>query len=573
VLVRGQASKRKEKTIRSPSGGRAARVALVAATLAVALVAAPAALAHAILLQTRPLNGAIVKSAPAFVTLHFSEPVETAFGSVRVYDADARRVDAGQTTRPAADTVRVGLPTGLARGTYTVAWRAISADTHPVHGAFTFSVGSVEPGAAGVAARVLAGERTPEGVTVVFWVVRFLSLLLVLLLAGGALSLVVCLRDGSEQLRRRLALTLAVAAALLVPACLVGIVLEGAEAGGYSVWAAAHGDVVWAVLDTRFGQAWLARAALAAVVAAVAVCASRRPGSRSLAGLAVVASCLVPTLSVASHAGVAGAGELAADLAHAAAAAAWVGGLAVVCLALVLTPVESRWQLGRRVVPRFSTLALGSVAALLAAGIVNGYLEVRAWRGLWATTYGVLLLAKVGILVGLVALGALNRLRSVPRLQAGTASTIDRRLFVRTISTELAIMVVAVGVTAALVAEPPARAQVAASGPFASTSHIGPFELNLVVDPARTGRNQIHLYLLDRSGRPAAVAEAKVSTAYPAADIGPFRLRPRRAGPGHYVVPAAQLPIAGDWRIGVTVRRGEFDEWTQTMTSRIRKDG
>jgi copper transport protein len=239
------------------------------------------------------LNGAVVKSAPAFVTLQFSEPVETAFGSVRVYDANARRVDAGRTTRPAADTVRGGLPRRLARGTYTVAWRAISADTHPVHGAFTVSVGSAEPGAAGVAARVLAGERTPEEVAVAFWVVRFLSLLLVLLVAGGALSLAVCLRDGTEQLRRRLALTLAVAAALLVPVCLVGLVLEGAEAGGYTVWAAAHGDVVRAVLDTRFGQAWLARAALAAVVAMVALWASRRPRGRSLVGFAVAASCLV----------------------------------------------------------------------------------------------------------------------------------------------------------------------------------------------------------------------------------------------------------------------------------------
>ena len=59
-------------------------------------------------------------------------------------------------------------------------------------------------------------------------------------------------------------------------------------------------------------------------------------------------------------------------------------------------------------VPRFSTMALVSVGALLAAGIVNGYLQVRGWSGLWNTTYGNLLLVKAGLLVPLIALGAYN---------------------------------------------------------------------------------------------------------------------------------------------------------------------
>ena len=132
-------------------------------------------------------------------------------------------------------------------------------------------------------------------------------------------------------------------------------------------------------------------------------------------------------------------------------------------------------------------------------------------------------------------------------------------------------MVVVVGLTASLVVQPPANAQVADAGPFVSSQRLGPYDLELVVDPATTGKNQIHLTLLDRSGRLARVSEASVSAAYPAAELGPLELKVVPGGPGHYIVPSARLPFAGDWRIDVTVRRGEFDQWSTTAITPIRK--
>lgn len=545
-------------------------MALAGAAL-VALAAPGAASAHATLVQSTPADGAVLARAPAQVVLRFSEPVETAFGSIRVYDSDARRVDSGHTARPAADAVSVVVGTRLPRGTYTVAWRVVSADTHPVHGAFVFSVGEADANAGGIAARVLASEETPRSIDIAFWIVRFLSLGLVLLVAGGSVALATVIGVSAPGPGRRIAAVLAAASLGLFLASLAGIVLQGADAGGYGILRAAHGDVVSAVLDTRFGQAWLARASLAALLVLVFLVVSRRPRPLLAATAALLALGLVPTVSVAGHAAAAGGLELASDLVHATAAAIWVGGLAVVAFSLVAMPRGERWQLATRTVPRFSALALVSVVALLAAGIVSGYLEVRAWNGLWETTYGRLLLGKAGALGVLVGFGAYYRLRAIPRLRLGDAWASSRRPFVRAVSAELVVMAVAVGLTAALVAEPPAKAQVAATGPFATTSRVGPFELNLVVDPARAGRNQIHLYLLDRYGRPASVAEARVAAALPSAGIGPLRLHSRRAGPGHYLVPGAVLPIAGAWRVTVTVRRGEFDEWERTITTPIRK--
>jgi putative copper export protein len=102
-------------------------------------------------------------------------------------------------------------------------------------------------------------------------------------------------------------------------------------------------------------------------------------------------------------------------------------------------------------------MALAAVATLLVAGVVNGYEQVRAWRGLWDTTYGLLLLAKVCLVLPLLALGAYNNRFAVPRLRRGIASLAERRRFLRAAGAELALMVVIVAVTAVLVAEPPAR--------------------------------------------------------------------------------------------------------------------
>jgi copper transport protein len=173
-----------------------------------------------------------------------------------------------------------------------------------------------------------------------------------------------------------------------------------------------------------------------------------------------------------------------------------------------------------------------------------------------------------------LALGAFNNRVSVPRLRAGIASALERRRFLRATAAELVLVVCIVGVTAVLVAEVPAQAQLAAeAGPVSRDAIVGPFDLNLVVDPARTGTNEVHLYLLDRStGQPSRVDEVRVAASLPAAGVGPIRLQATPAGPGHAVVTAATFPLVGDWRLRVDVRKGEFDQWTTTVTTPIRKD-
>jgi copper resistance protein C len=107
--------------------------ALLGTTLAVATADGHAALEHA-----SPLAGSTVGEAPQHVVLTFSDKLEPAFSRLAVTDAGGTQVNDGK-AQVDGNTMRVGLKT-LAPGTYTVNWRAVSADTHATQGRFVFRV-------------------------------------------------------------------------------------------------------------------------------------------------------------------------------------------------------------------------------------------------------------------------------------------------------------------------------------------------------------------------------------------------------------------------------------------------
>ena len=125
-----------------------------------------------------------------------------------------------------------------------------------------------------------------------------------------------------------------------------------------------------------------ARAAIALALAVVLLLARSRDGDRRAVLDVALVLCvgLVLAPAASGHANVSGALSFVADVVHVQAASIWVGGLALLVLALVLARGR-RWELATDAVPRFSQLALVAVAALLVAGIVNGYLQVRTWSG------------------------------------------------------------------------------------------------------------------------------------------------------------------------------------------------
>ena len=537
------------------------RSATAIVIVAAALAAASSAWAHATVVSTDPANDKIVPTQPRAVTMTFSESVETSSDSLRVFDSNAKRVDTGAIDRPAGAQVSVPLKTGLANGTYTVAWRVVSADSHPIQGSFVFHVGAPGAAPAGIGSEVL-GAGAPKTVTVPFDVIRFLGFAALILAVGGVVSLLVFLKDANPGLRRRLWAVDAGAAGLLALLGPLVILLEGASGAGLGIRDGFTWGLASDVLGTRFGHVIVARTILAAVLCVFALIVRGLPerdrGLEEAAIIPAAALLLMPALS--GHASVSGTAAFVLDVAHVLAASIWVGGLAFDVMALLMAG-EGRWPLATRCVPRFSTAAVGSVALLLVAGTINGYLQVRTWNALWETTYGQLLVIKIALVLPLLALGAFNNKFSVPNLKAGIASVAERRRFLRLVGVELTIMATVLAVTAVLVSEPPAKASAASATGATNTASIivDPYHVIVTVTPGKAGANDVAI-----EAHGPKLAELTMSASLPAKGIPPQKLKVEPAGtkPGEtdFAVKGASFAIPGDYAITITLRQDEFTE-------------
>jgi copper transport protein len=572
------------------------RRALVAAALA-CLATPAAAQAHAMLEATSPERGARLSRAPEQVVLRFDESVDASLGGVKVFDAHGRDVQSGPAFHPGSkgSQVAVRLAQGLGDGGYTATYRVISADSHPVSGGFTFTVGDGPASAASVA-DLLKGQGAGPVTGTAFSIVRAVQYAAIAVGLGTFVFLLVCWPPGlaavagggatwraaSTAFGRRARLLLAMSAAAGAVAAVLGLLLQGAEGTGDPLWSSISGSVLSDVLSTRFGVVWAGALVAWIVVAGCvliqpATVPTLRPASvgatglalPSRAGLAVLAVPLgllafLPALS--GHASVEPpvALLLPANVAHVAAMAAWLGGIAV--LVLAVRSATSRLDSGDSVpllvavVARFSMLAGIAFAVLFATGVIQAIVEVRTFSALLDTAFGRAVVIKLVLFGALVAIGWVNRSRILPALRrSGDAPQRAGVLVRRTLRLELAIGLCVLAVTGALAGYPPSTA--VSSGPVTREADVGPAHMQLTVDPATTGPNEVHLYLFDHhSGAQFGRAkEVRVTAALPAKGISDLPLDLRTAGPGH-LTGTATLPAKGDWKVTVTVRVSDFDE-------------
>jgi methionine-rich copper-binding protein CopC len=133
---------------------RLARRLLPALALALTLILPGLASAHAEYVSSTPAANSSIATAPATVTIIFSEEL-TIDTKISVVDASGKSVDKGDTRLDTNDAERrraiVSLQSGLGTGVYTVSWKSSSTDGHTDQGSFSFSVGAATsaPAAAG----------------------------------------------------------------------------------------------------------------------------------------------------------------------------------------------------------------------------------------------------------------------------------------------------------------------------------------------------------------------------------------------------------------------------------------
>jgi copper transport protein len=562
---------------------RRALLVLLAALAAVAVSAAPA-MAHAAVVQTVPFDTERLDSGDVVdaVTIEFNEPVDAPPGGIRVFDADNQRVDVDGPVAAADDDPAVvgrSVP-NLGVGSYLVTWRVVSADGHPLRGAYVFTVGDAAQLSDSFIQDVFgAGDGPARPASIV---VAGLTYVVVLLAAGALLSISLAgaTQDGRVAALVRRAAQLAIALSLLT------IPLQAMAVSGDGLAAVTSGVQLGAVLSASVGIGALVR-----VVALV--------GVLGLSGRARTAAGVVALLSflIDGHTRTVEPSWLmfGADTAHLLAGAVWFGGLTVLLLNLRARKLADDPIGGAAMVAGWSKLATWAVVVVSVAGSALSFALVREPIALLTTTYGQLLQVKL-ILAGIViALGAYNHFKLVPAVEravvavpsGGSDAATDTaasdaasvRVTVRTeagwqrlgstVRTEVVLLVAIMLVTGVLSSQRPASEAVGIGGIFDGTqSIVDGVDLQLLIDPNTAGRNSIHLYLLDATGRPYSQIEGlDMLLSLPAQDIGPLERVPTVTGPGHWTLEGGELALVGTWDITVNVRIDRFTQQSVTFSS------
>jgi copper resistance protein D len=266
-------------------------------------------------------------------------------------------------------------------------------------------------------------------------------------------------------IRRRLAWLAWIGLLLTVLSGAAWLVLVAGSISDRSLADVFSENILWIVLsDTDFGRDWLGRFALACLLAGLFIPFLSAKASRSLKFVvALLAAGLVGTLAWAGHAvggsGFEGIVHPAADVLHLVAAAAWVGTLLPLALMLGAAAGDAgSAAMARTVTVRFSTLGIVSVGTLLVTGTINTWYLAGGIPPLTETDYGRLLLLKIALFLGMVAIATVNRLRLTPRLVAGASARAAQdalRQLRRNVAIEIAAGAIILAIVAVLGVTPP----------------------------------------------------------------------------------------------------------------------
>ncbi len=417
---------------------RSIRAAAIVLCLMLPSLVAPAAnrsVLHATLLSSTPAANSHLSTAPETIRLVFSEEIVPEMSRISLVGADGTTVLLTVTTDPHDVHTLVGKVGAIASGAYTVSWRILSADGHPVDGKFAFSIDAAAPPNSDSA---FAPTPTEEAQTIPVVASLLRGFGLGAIMAGlGLLFFGTTAADRRTFTPRPTVVRLIAIGAVLLVAHLVvwmyTVSLTGNLDGASSL----------SVLGSPPGRIEAIRVALALL--ALGAIALRQERFALLFG----AACLIVSGAVGHPAAIHPYWTIPAKMVHLLAGALWLGGL--LWLVAISRQDGSVFSIEAK---RVSSAALVGVIAILFSGLIQTRFFLTSFGDLIHSGYGRLALIKLSGLVVLIGFGAYNRFGVLPRLDDSHA----RPKLTRSVRMEIVIVVllILIGGFLAYVPTPPA---------------------------------------------------------------------------------------------------------------------
>lgn len=456
---------------------RLVSVALAATAVVAMIIGLPAgtAFAHNTLLGSDPADGASFTAAPTQITWQFDNAVPLETMTVTLIDATGARSElSGSLHGPAGDTeVVTPLPT-LGPGPVSLRWRLVGPDGHPITGRVDFTItgapATTAPAAAADSPTTTILTPAPQPITetdtgefstpsALRWLLRYGSYLAILAAVGILLTSAGVWADAAAHpvLRRVLSRSLIATVVLAFAQVLV----VASDVSGKAPWASLSS--LDAAATTDAGMAYMIRIGLALLMWIVLFRYEFTYTDVYWTAVSLPGIGLLGTWAFAGHSRSMRwpAVGVATDVAHHAAAAGWIAGLAIVGWVAIPTTAPDVLV---PVVRRFSRMAATCVAVLVTTGVVQTIRLVGGPGALFEADHGRYLAVKIVVLAGMLAIANVNRRRVDARLHEPSDAPRHLDALRRAVVTEFAIGLAIIGITSAMVVSPPATSTTANGG-------------------------------------------------------------------------------------------------------------
>ncbi|PFK42044.1 copper resistance protein [Bacillus cereus] len=513
--------------------------------------------AHAYIVKSNPAENETLEKAPSVVKIEFDEILQSShFNTVFVRNASGQRVDLknAHIDKTNSKLLVAGVKQNIPNGTYSIQWKAISADGHPIQGVIPFRIGTE-----------VMGESSRQAEE--FGYVPQLDMLLERGILYTSFSIyigvlffnLIMYRGNSSKVQLR--------SNKLIWASLFGIFIS--LLFSLPLQAKINADVSWidafqpALLKETlqlsvFGYVWMIQMMLVIVLSAVTYLALKR-GKLSSFKVWTIPILLFAGLLIMkamnSHAYGLRYKEIAVimDFLHLLAASLWVGGLASIFLLLPQDDENEKWTKYWDAIKSFSSWAIGAVIVIFVTGLFNSTFFIPTIHSLFDTNYGVALLTKVLLFIGMGILGLIHYVKGRVRKEKKLGATVKGEFGVG-----IAIFIIVAFLTN--VQTPP----MPPTGPFTGSQKLdNGYELILHVSPNKVGMNTFRIDLKDSNGhRVTDMEQIVLTTKSLEMDMGKGTFKVSPVSPGVYQAEGMYINMTGEWNIhvhGLTKALDSFD--------------
>ena len=492
----------------------------------------PLASAHPFLLDSEPGQGQNAPAGTTQIITNYSEAVEIGFSELRVYDANGNQIDNKDTAYNGGETSLVVTTQPLEDGVYTITSKVLSkVDGHLVQAAIVFGVGDVK-----IDSSLLEGQESSETTFIPESIARFPGLVGQTIVLGGIIVSITIW--SSQQTRFRDVFTdineqFKIKFSKIIGYGIIATFASNFIMLGVQTWRLEASPLD--VIGTTFGTTWLIRMIITIIIIVLWFLMEKKNkiSIKEQIPLLVASLILIATTTMMGH----GAStELEApwilDYAHNLLSSIWIGG--VIFFAFVALPTitktdnSTKEKIVLSLIPRFSGLFIIAIGILIITGPTLLWFLDDNVTSLTDSTYGKLILIKIGIAAAMIAFGGFNQIKFLRNTHDFEKLNISKRIS-KPLKFEAGLGIALLAVVALLVNSSLPAGEIqsadALQGTFGyeSTLFSENAKFDVKVLPAGIGSNTISVIVSSYDNKPLDdISGMKIKVSNPQKNISPI---------------------------------------------------